>query len=98
MLLWIDLLKKCISVVKSLKNRKYHLICSVLYHYVDDSFLHTPRTFGSSSLTMPAIMYDGSEEELMNTIEKEFNWPPAESAAAKLFSLSAVLVAQKSLH
>ncbi|XP_010795879.1 uncharacterized protein isoform X1 [Notothenia coriiceps] len=30
-------------------------------------------TFGSSSLTMPAIMYDGSEEELMNTIEKEFN-------------------------
>ncbi|KAK5857567.1 hypothetical protein PBY51_010804 [Eleginops maclovinus] len=33
-------------------------------------------TFGScqsSSLTMPANLYDGSEEELMNTIEKEFS-------------------------
>ncbi|KAA8582078.1 uncharacterized protein LOC116670446 [Etheostoma spectabile] len=33
-------------------------------------------TFGSchsSSLTMPVTMYDGSEEELMDTIEKEFS-------------------------
>ncbi|XP_037603100.1 uncharacterized protein LOC119474870 [Sebastes umbrosus] len=33
-------------------------------------------TFGSchsSSLTMPVILYDGSEEELMDTIEKEFS-------------------------
>ncbi|XP_078133918.1 uncharacterized protein LOC144535364 [Sander vitreus] len=33
-------------------------------------------TFGSchsSSLTMPITMYDGSEEELMDTIEKEFS-------------------------
>ncbi|XP_068573938.1 uncharacterized protein [Cebidichthys violaceus] len=33
-------------------------------------------TFGSchsSSLTMPVIQYDGSEEELMDTIEKEFS-------------------------
>ncbi|KAM6917786.1 uncharacterized protein PEZ65_013540 isoform 1-T1 [Lycodopsis pacificus] len=33
-------------------------------------------TFGSchsSSLTMPVILYDGSEEELMETIEKEFS-------------------------
>ena len=35
-----------------------------------------PRTFGScqgSSLTMPVILYDGSEEELMDTIEREFS-------------------------
>lgn len=33
-------------------------------------------TFGSchsSSLTMPVILYDGSEEELMDTIEREFS-------------------------
>lgn len=42
---------------------------------------------------MPVILYDGSEEELMDTIEKEFSWPPAESAAAKLLSFSASLVA-----
>nr|XP_020446813.1 uncharacterized protein LOC109955215 [Monopterus albus] len=35
-----------------------------------------PRRFGSchsSSLTMPVILYDGSEEELMDTIEREFS-------------------------
>lgn len=36
-----------------------------------------PRTFDSchgSSLTTPVILYDGSEEELMDTIEREFSW------------------------
>lgn len=35
-----------------------------------------PRTFDSchgSSLTTPVILYDGSEEELMDTIEREFS-------------------------
>lgn len=35
------------------------------------------RTFGgchSSPLPMPIILYDGSEEELMDTIEREFSW------------------------
>lgn len=27
---------------------------------------------------MPVILYDGAEEELMDTIEREFSWPPAE--------------------
>lgn len=25
---------------------------------------------------MPVILYNGSEEELMDTIEREFSWPP----------------------
>lgn len=44
-----------------------------------------PRTFDSchgSSLTTPVILYDGSEEELMDTIEREFSWP---SELRKLF-------------
>ncbi len=44
---------------------------------------------------MPVILYDGSEEELMDTIEREFSWPPAENAAAKRFSSSAVLVGKQ---
>ncbi|XP_026196301.1 uncharacterized protein LOC113148739 [Anabas testudineus] len=31
------------------------------------------QSFPSSSLTMPVILYDGSEEELMDTIEREFS-------------------------
>lgn len=31
------------------------------------------RPSGGSSLPMPLILYDGSEEELMDTIEREFN-------------------------
>ncbi|KAK2825922.1 hypothetical protein Q5P01_020136 [Channa striata] len=31
------------------------------------------QAFRSSSLTMPVILYDGSEEELMDTIEREFS-------------------------
>ncbi|CAK6971517.1 uncharacterized protein LOC121881134 [Scomber scombrus] len=33
----------------------------------------TFSSFHGSSLTMPVIMYNGSEEELMDTIEKEFS-------------------------
>ncbi|XP_074547330.1 uncharacterized protein LOC141806010 [Halichoeres trimaculatus] len=33
----------------------------------------TPGSCHSSSLTMPVILYDGSEEELMDTIEREFS-------------------------
>lgn len=53
------------------------------FYFVDKvpllSFL---RNFGSchgSSLTMPVILYDGSEEELMDTIEREFSWPSSPS-------------------
>lgn len=43
-----------------------------------DRVFDFPLTFrrpsGGPSLPMPLILYDGSEEELMDTIEREFNW------------------------
>lgn len=38
------------------------------------SFLGTFSKWQNPSLT-PVILYDGSEEELMDTIEREFSWP-----------------------
>lgn len=72
---WMDpiLKNKYASGVKNVECHSYFLffIAMMLKH-----FSTLPRTFGSchsTSVTMPVILYDGSEEELMDTIEREFS-------------------------
>lgn len=67
-MLWLDLLKIL---------SKYHIkFFIIILLKCFSALLRTFESFHSSSVTMPVILYNGSEEELMDTIEREFSWPP----------------------
>lgn len=66
----VGLLK--VAECRFIQNQPLKLFILVLYFHAPP-LSSTPGSCHSSSLTMPVILYDGSEEELMDTIEREFS-------------------------